>query len=241
MNPKEHLKTILKVQSGSRMYNLDTETSDDDYRGCVLCTDPAVLFGFQVFEQLTSEKPDMVLWNLPKFINLALKGNSVAFEVISAPDNCIVESTSFGEFLRQNRDRFYSKMAHPVLKGYFHKELKRATGVTTGKLGEFRKMQIEEYGYSLKNASHCIRLLLTGIHLFKYNEYKTYWDGSDRNLLMSFKKGESSVKEFKMCYSYYYDKFNDAFEQTKLKDVPDRKFILDNTIAYMKEEMQYSA
>lgn len=239
MNPKEHLKTILKIQAGSRMYNLDTKTSDDDYRGCVLCTHPAVLFGFQKFEQITTEKPDMVLWNLPKFINMALKGNPVALEVISAPDNAVVECNPFGEFLRQNKDRFYSKQSYNVLRGYYSAEYKKVVGITTGHLGEKRKKDIEKYGYSRKNASHCIRLLLTGIHLFEHNEYKTYWDGLERDILMGFKLGTRSVCEFNSYFEYLQNKFNVAFSKTHLKKTPDREFILENTINYMKEEMQY--
>jgi predicted nucleotidyltransferase len=234
MNPKDYLQTILKVKAGSHLYNLATETSDEDIRGCVVCTHPHFLFGFKKFEQMESKDPDLVLWNLQKFINMALDGNTVALECIWAPDDKIIESSSFGKFLRSNRDKFLSKRIFKVLQGYGFAEYRRALGETTGRLGDKRKKEIEQFGYSPKNASHCLRLLLVGYYIFKNHEYKTSWNGHTRNFLMSFKQGKQSLSIFKATFSDFMWKMEKAFEKTSLPENPDSDFIITSTVDFLR-------
>jgi predicted nucleotidyltransferase len=237
MNPKDYLKTILKVKAGSHLYNLATKNSDEDYRGCVLCTHPKVLFGFHKFEQITSQIPDSVMWNLPKFVQLALQGNTVALEVLFAPPEYLLDSSEFGYFLRNNRGKFLSRRIFSVLVGYGYAEYNRAVGATTGKLGEKRKQEIEKFGYSPKNASHCIRLLKTGIILFNTGEYITSWNNLDKEELADLKIGKYSPVYFEKIFKYYMEELKQVFEKTDVFDMPDEKYIIDNTIKFMKNQL----
>lgn len=234
MNPEDHLQTILRVKVGSHLYNLATEKSDEDFRGVVVCTHPDYLFGLRNFEQITTLEPDEVKWNLLKFIKLALSCNTVALEVLFAPDNYVLECNEFGQLLRGNKEKFLSKRIYNVIKGYAYDEYRRALGETTGKLGNKRKQELEKYGYSRKNASHCLRLLKTGINLFLFNQYQTSWYKDEQCLLMDFKTGQYKKHNFEYWFLILMNGLEKAFENTKLPDNSDETFIHKITTEYLE-------
>jgi hypothetical protein len=110
----------------------------------------------------------------------------------------------------------------------------RALGETTGRLGEFRKTQTKDYGYALKNASHCMRLLYTALELFENQVYVVSWEEGDwrREVLMGLKSGKYSKNEFLK----YFQEANSEFEKIKdniwLPDSPNEKDILNRVSSY---------
>jgi predicted nucleotidyltransferase len=228
------LKTILKINSGSTLYNLRTTTSDTDYRGCVMSLNPEYLFGFRHFEQLEIKEPDTVMYNVPKFINLLFSGNTVALECLFAPNFHVIEEDDLGKFLRANALLFLSKRCFKVFGGYCKAEMHRALGETTGRLGEFRKAQTHRYGYALKNASHCMRLLYTALELFENQVYVVSWEEGDwrRNVMMALKNGQLKKEEFLHLYEEANLKFEKFKDNLWLPDSPNEKDILKEVSNY---------
>lgn len=210
----------LKVQTGSHLYGLSTPKSDLDYRGCFVPTDLSYLFNFKQKENIETKEPDMTLFDLRKFVSLALKGNTVALECLFASQEFVVDETIIGELLREMRKDFLSKRIYRVLKGYAQAEYRKTLGETTGDLGARRKEEVASLGYSPKNASHCLRLLFTGFKLFQTGEYLTTFDPQDRALLMKFKLGELDREEFKSCYEVFEHCLDKEFKEN-FYEIPD--------------------
>tara|TARA_R100000656_G_scaffold104176_1_gene76210 strand:+ start:249506 stop:250438 length:933 start_codon:yes stop_codon:yes gene_type:complete len=118
--------TILLCVSGSRSYGTATPASDYDYRG--VCIPPAEYFlgYFAKFEQFTESEPDdKVVYDIRKFFTLAEKANPNVVESLFVRDCDIVELTTLGEVLLENRDLFLSQRVFSTFTGYAHAQLKR--------------------------------------------------------------------------------------------------------------------
>lgn len=115
-------RTILLVRHGSHAYGLNIEGSDEDFKG--VCVPPKeYFFGFaQNFEQAEGKDPDLVVYELRKFMRLAADNNPSIIEVLWAdPLICTPE----GEMLRDIRYKFLSKAAKHRFSGYAAQQLNR--------------------------------------------------------------------------------------------------------------------
>jgi len=120
-------RIVFLTRHGSHSYGTNIETSDEDFKGVVI--PPAEYFhGFtQVFEQAEFRKPnpDMVLYDLRKFMGLAANCNPNIIEVLwtDASDHVVV--TALGERLLAARELFISKKAKHTFSGYAVSQLRR--------------------------------------------------------------------------------------------------------------------
>jgi predicted nucleotidyltransferase len=115
-------RTILLARHGSHAYGLAIETSDEDWKG-VAIPPPEVLFGFtQRFEQAESHAPDVVIYDLRKFMTLAAECNPSIVEVLWTEPT---RETPLGARLRESRALFLSKKAKHTFSGYALAQLKR--------------------------------------------------------------------------------------------------------------------
>jgi len=64
-----------------------------------------------------------------------------------------------------------SKAVYKSIMGYAKGEKDASLGRTTGKLGERRKEELREYGFSPKNVVNCIRLCWSACKFFKSGHY----------------------------------------------------------------------
>jgi len=238
---------ILLTNFGSTTYNLRTKDSDHDYRGCYLDDRWETLLGIKS-NDLTFERkePDLSLYNLIKFIHLALNNNTNIMEPLFVKIEHVVHINPLGQKLRDIRKLFVNDRIIHCLNGYFLCEYQRALRKTTGKLGEKRKEEIKKLGYSPKNASHCIRLLdraiillETGVYFIKYDD-----DNPTRELLLNLKQGNFSKELFETTYLLKYKIF------AKLKEKPyhpsifqgnkaeeNRRIIWNIVRTYLKEHL----
>ncbi len=110
--------TILaKTLYGSSLYGTRTPESDTDYRGVYLpsCTDCLLN---RIKDTITdSTEEDTQLFSLTYFLQLAAQGQSIAIELLAAPDSAIVTTTPTWDYLRANRKRFFTRNMHSFL-GY---------------------------------------------------------------------------------------------------------------------------
>jgi uncharacterized protein len=115
-------RTILFARHGSHAYGLETETSDEDFKG-VAIPPKEYHFGFtNRFEQAESNDPDLVIFDLKKFMSLAAECNPSIIEVLWTEP--LVE-TQLGARLRAARGLFLSKKAKHTFSGYALAQLKR--------------------------------------------------------------------------------------------------------------------
>ncbi|HZL96811.1 MAG TPA: nucleotidyltransferase domain-containing protein [Vicinamibacterales bacterium] len=118
-------RTILLVTHGSHAYGLSTPASDLDIKG--VAVPPAPYFhGFaQRLEQAESKDPDMVIFDVRKFFNLASECNPNMIEVLWVDESDVRIATPSGRALLEARALFLTKRAKHTFSGYAISQLKR--------------------------------------------------------------------------------------------------------------------
>lgn len=97
------MSTIVKMLFGSHLYGTDTEESDKDYKGiflppfedCVLNKIPKSLNKSTSGKDSKNTKDDIdeEIFSLQYFIKLACEGQTVAIDMLHAPDEMIIETS----------------------------------------------------------------------------------------------------------------------------------------------------
>lgn len=113
---------ICQIKFGSHLYGTATEKSDIDFKGIFLPTAKEILLGripktFQDGTRDDSRKnlpgeEDSQYYSLHHFIRLASQGQTVAIDMLFAPENCVFKDPQFGwiwDKLVENRQRLLSK------------------------------------------------------------------------------------------------------------------------------------
>ena len=198
---------VYECLVGSRAYGLHTEESDEDIRGVYL--PPATMHWslFGVPEQLEDHQNDRVFWEVGKFCKLALKSNPNILEILFT-DKIIKVDPAFQTIL-DNRDAFLSKLAYNTYCGYAMAQLKKLKQDLRNR-GEIR----------WKHAMHLIRLLLSGIHLFRHHDVLVDV-GCYRDDLLSIRNAEmdfSKIDEWRLGLEEMFEK---ELSRTSLPDQPD--------------------
>jgi predicted nucleotidyltransferase len=208
--PKQLKENIIyECLTGSRAFGLATESSDDDIRGIYLAPPEVHLSLWGAPEQLEDKQADIVYWELEKFLRLALKANPNVLETLWSP--LIKISTPLSSELLEMRESFLSRHIFKTYGGYA--------------ISQFEKMKkdFQKAGkFKTKHALHLIRLLLSGTTALK--EGYIMVDASHyRSQLLSIKEGQMSFEEIQQWRKELEIEFNQAYESTKLPELPDVK------------------
>lgn len=116
----DKLNIIVKMKYGSHLYGTDTPDSDLDYKGVFLPSKKEILLN-QIpksysnstkkgnEERNTSDDIDIEIYSLHYFLKLACEGQTVAFDMLHAPDNMIIEKSIVWDLIISHREKFYTK------------------------------------------------------------------------------------------------------------------------------------
>jgi len=113
------METIVKMIFGSHLYGLDTPKSDMDYKGVFMPSYNKILLG-RIQKNVTTSTGkdhsknttvdvDLEFFSLHYFIELACQGQTVALDMLHAPDDMIIETSPIWKHLVQLRHLFYTK------------------------------------------------------------------------------------------------------------------------------------
>jgi len=127
-----NLNLIVKMKFGSKLYGTDTPESDTDYKGVYLPTEEEILlnrvpksYNFMTKQdnesKNTSEDVDIEIYSLHYFIKLACEGQTVALDMLHAPDNMIEEKSDVWDLIVRHREKFYTKNLQAFI-GYARKQ-----------------------------------------------------------------------------------------------------------------------
>lgn len=165
---------IASYIGGSRLYGLDTPDSDLDYRYITKRTDLPYVMGLLKTEskQKSSAEEDYVMYEVKHYINLLQKTNTAALEPIFLEESKFIVLDNDFRLLIENKKSLID--AQKLLKstvGYVYNEKRLALGERTGLLGSKRKKSLETFGYSPKNVSQIIRIVIATGYFFKEGIY----------------------------------------------------------------------
>ena len=166
-------KLIAQLIGGSTLYDLNTPTSDIDYRGIFIAQNKTYVTGFDTIESIVQTgEIDSTYYELSRYLKLLSKSNTQVAEIIFAPDSAFTYTTPLFKKIRDNRYNLIdSSVLKNSLKGYVFSEIRLATGQRSGQLGGKRKLSLEKYGFSPKNFTQILRLCKVGIIFFDTGEY----------------------------------------------------------------------
>lgn len=121
-----HENTIYLTKYGSHAYGTNTPESDLDIRGITIPPKEYYLGVLSTFEQYQSNSPyDLCIFDLRKFIKLALDFNPNAVEILfTEQEDHIYEKKPINKLFK-NKEKFISKKAKHTLSGYARAQLKR--------------------------------------------------------------------------------------------------------------------
>lgn len=123
--------TIYRVLHGSRAYGTHRPDSDRDEKGVCILRDPRYYYGFHRFEQKDKgweDGNDRVIYDIRKFVALALDCNPNIIEMLYADEQDILHIDELGSILRKSRDLFLTQRAARTFVGYAVSQLHRIRG-----------------------------------------------------------------------------------------------------------------
>ena len=113
------MRTVVKMKFGAHLYGTATLESDVDYKGIFLPTKEELLLGRvpksynystgKDKSRNTKDDIDIELYSLHYFIKLACDGQTVAMDMLHAPENMILQKSTVWEDIIKNRQKFYTK------------------------------------------------------------------------------------------------------------------------------------
>jgi len=117
---------IYECLSGSRAYGLDTAESDTDIKGVFVLPEER-FYGFDYVEQVSSEKNDIVFYELRKYLLLLAKNNPAAIELMfSPPETVLIRDPGID---RIDPACVVSRLCRDSFAGYALSQVKRAKGL----------------------------------------------------------------------------------------------------------------
>lgn len=214
------MKLICQILSGSRLYELDTISSDYDYTGVFLNTKHAEIIGLDRFDFYEKKDKDgeLSLFEFRHFLSLLKNTNTTVIELLFANNFLLIEN-EFKKVQEKKYELIDSIKLYNSLKGYIESEKSCAVGKKKNQ-GEMRKFYISEYGFSPKNFSHLFRLCYCGIYFFENDIFPLNikeFDKEVHDFIFSVKnqpkkhRKENLLKESEI----YINKLDESFKNRK--------------------------
>jgi hypothetical protein len=124
----KNMDIIAIMKYGSHLYGLETANSDKDYKGVFLPSLDEIFLGkipksiSENTKKSSNAKngPDDVdceYYSLHNFIDMCCNGNTIALDMLHAPDSMIIESSILWKYIVEKRHMFYTKRLNSYL-GY---------------------------------------------------------------------------------------------------------------------------
>lgn len=120
------MQLIVKMKFGSHLYGTSTKESDIDYKGIFLPTKKEILLNnfpkcrsFSTGsdrEKNNSGDIDEEIYSLHYFLKLACDGQTVAMDMLHAPEEMLLESSDVWRKIVKQKHRFYTKNINSFVK-----------------------------------------------------------------------------------------------------------------------------
>ena len=117
---------LFDTVAGSRAYGTALAGSDEDRRG-VFVAPPDFLLGLDDIEQVADERGDEVYYELGRFVEMLLRNNPNALELLAMPDDCVRFRHPLYQLLRPAL--FLSKLCARTYGEYAMGQIRKARGL----------------------------------------------------------------------------------------------------------------
>lgn len=184
---------VVKMIFGSQLYGTETPNSDMDYKGVFLPTKDEVLLGRipKNFSETTGndrskntkDDVDVELFSIHEFIKLACEGQTIALDMLHAPEDKILECNNIWIKIIENRTKFYTR------------NLKAFVG--------YARRQAAKYGVKgsrLDAAKEVKEMIEEAIHNSSFVKLEELWDKLPVNEHCHFvEDSPNGVKQYQVC------------------------------------------
>lgn len=117
---------IFETVAGSHAYGTAINGSDEDRRGVFMAA-PGLLLGLDAVDQVADERNDHVYYELGRFVDLLLKNNPNALELLGMPEDCVKHRHPL--FARLPPELFLSKLCEKTFGEYAMGQIRKARGL----------------------------------------------------------------------------------------------------------------
>ena len=117
---------LFESVAGSRAYGTDLAGSDEDLRG-VFVAPQAFVLGLDQIDQVSDERGDVVYYEIGRLMELLLKNNPNALELIAMPEDCVKHRHPLYDLLEPSL--FLSKLCAKTYGEYAMGQIRKARGL----------------------------------------------------------------------------------------------------------------
>ena len=170
---------IVRTIFGSHLYGTANNNSDMDFKGIFMPSKEQIYLG-RIPKCLiqntkkgncknTNKDIDIELYSLHYFIHLACEGETVALDMLHAPDIMILESSEIWKYIVSERDRFYTKNLKAFV-GYARRQASKY-GIKGSRLNDAKR--VIDYCNNImpeERLKSVWEQLPEGEHIFKHGE-----------------------------------------------------------------------
>lgn len=166
---------------------------------------------------------DCVLYEFRKFVGLLLKSNPNVIGMLWLDPEDYLKVTDPGRLLIENRNLFINKTAlYKSFTNYAADQLRKMTANKEfkGYMGEKRKRIVEKFGYDVKDASHCLRLLTMAKEFLQTGRLQVKRT-HDRELFVAVKTGAWKLEKVQQYAAQMSEETEEAYKKSQLPDEVD--------------------
>lgn len=120
---------LYEYVRGSHLYSTNVETSDEDQGGIyIMPNDSLIGLGLDYQNEIKDSSNDKCIWELGRFLELALSSNPTVLEALFVPDDKVIYEHPVIKELRSHREEFITKKCFAPFGGYAVSQIKKAQG-----------------------------------------------------------------------------------------------------------------
>jgi len=226
-----YFKTIV----GSKLYGLDTPTSDTDYKGFGM-PDCDYIIGLKRQEtdscKNLTENSEEALFSVGKYLSVLMKGNPTVFEIAFADKKFHTVRTPIGSaIISFVQKTFITKHLFSPYSAYFRAQ---RADIKKQKTKGNRIEIIKQFGYDTKSASHCLRIGYQCNQIMKTGYLNPTLEGEEREICMAIKKGEMNLSQVDSILEKVDKEMYNSYKNTKLTEQPDYQTVNEFCVSIYK-------
>lgn len=120
---------LYQYVRGSQLYHTNVETSDVDEGGIYIMPNNALLgLGYEYQNEIKDSKNDKCIWEIGRFLELAMSSNPSVIEALFVPDDKVIYEHPIIKVLKKHKEEFVTKKAFAPFCGYAVSQIKKAQG-----------------------------------------------------------------------------------------------------------------